>query len=74
MKPYRPSNGTDGEIFHSRFCHRCKHEGPDGAACDIAMRAFFFGLADPEYPKEWVIEENDPLDTTAKCTAFEEKP
>lgn len=25
-KPYRPSNGTEGEIFMEQFCYRCKHD------------------------------------------------
>jgi len=25
-KPYRPSNGTEGDIFMSRFCARCERD------------------------------------------------
>lgn len=75
-RPYRPSNGTDGEIFESRFCDRCKREAKyrrtgDGAdGCTIATMAAGFGIGDLEYPKEWVISIGDATGMTARCTAF----
>jgi hypothetical protein len=26
MEPYRPANGTEGEIFDAEFCDRCTHD------------------------------------------------
>lgn len=78
---YRPSNGTEGEIFMSCFCFRCKRdqkfsetqEAQDG--CPIVADAFCYSIDDPKYPKEWV--RNSSADVTliggegARCTAFE---
>lgn len=71
-KPYRPSNGTEGEIFQEDFCAKCprdakfredpeKHEG-----CEILARTMAYNVTDPEYPKEWIYDEKgEPT-----CTAF----
>lgn len=68
---YRPSNGTEGEIFESMFCDRCKQDR-DGS-CLIHTLALAHVEDDPLYPVEWVapVGANDyPGD--AKCTAFQE--
>ena len=67
-KPYRPSNGTEGEMFEKEFCHRCtRWNGDDPNECDISMRAFFCDVADARYPIEWTHDsEGQPM-----CTAFE---
>lgn len=76
-KPYRPSNGTEGDIFQSRFCDRCKRDakyrrtqdGKDG--CRILLYVGTFAVDDPRYPKEWVKNAHgDPYGATARCTAF----
>ena len=61
---YQPSNGTEGAIFQELFCMRCK-QGDD--SCDIATRAWWLDLNDPNYPSEW---QYGP-DGQPKCTAFE---
>jgi hypothetical protein len=69
-KLYRPSNGTEGEIFESKFCGRCKHDKfheDESQGCDILLRALLFDKEDEGYPTEWTYDEND-LPT---CTAFE---
>lgn len=71
-EPYRPSNGTDGELFMSRFCDRCKHDAKfretqdaeDG--CPIIVRAFAYLTDEPGYPTEWIEDDQGP-----RCTAFE---
>lgn len=63
-KPYRPSNGTEGEAFESRWCDRCAHHDPDGDACDILLRAHF-----NEQPDEWIYVNDTPT-----CTAFRGDP
>ena len=67
IRAYRPSNGTEGEIFQERYCSRCIHEGEeDGEYCHILTSAMIFEIDDPEYPKEWVQDESGkPM-----CLAF----
>jgi hypothetical protein len=69
-KSYRPSNGTEGDIFRARFCDRCTKdnftdENPSGG-CEILMNCLCYGIDDEEYPEEWVYNsEGSPV-----CTAF----
>ena len=64
-KPYRPSNGTEGEMFMAEFCDRCSK---CDVGCQIIVASMAFEKDDPEYPKEWVFDsEGCPT-----CTAFEE--
>jgi len=68
VRAYRPSNGTEGEIFHEQFCYRCARYGdPDGniEPCAIQGMALAVGVDDPAYPKEWIEDEQGP-----RCTAF----
>ena len=64
-KSYRPSNGTEGDLFMAEFCDRCsKCKG-----CEIIGAAMLFEKDHEEYPKEWVYDaEGCPT-----CTAFEKK-
>ncbi|WP_142850994.1 hypothetical protein [Telmatospirillum sp. J64-1] len=69
---YRPSNGTEGEIFLAAWCARCIHEAahradPDNEdGCLIIAASFAFDIEDEEYPQEWQYGE----DGQPKCTAF----
>ena len=69
---YRPSNGSEGEWFISRWCARCERErayraDPDGGEpCSILSRTFVFAADDPDYPREW--REDGP--SGPRCTAF----
>jgi hypothetical protein len=70
--PYRPSNGTEGEMFMSDWCFRCERD-KDGD-CDILARTLAFNVDDPRYPKEWVCkwapaDDGFPL-PIPRCTAF----
>jgi hypothetical protein len=68
-KPYRPSNGTEGEMFMERYCYHCRKDEHEtgGDSCEILCNAFVFDLADPEYPPEWqYTDRGQPT-----CTAFE---
>jgi hypothetical protein len=72
-KPYRPSNDTEGEIFIARWCNRCVKSDPDPNTeidCDILSRSFWYNINDPEYPKEWVIDDADDVREIGYCTAF----
>ena len=74
-KPYRPSNGTEGEEFYCQFCYRCKHDDyfretatseahePGDKNCEI-----WFQMLDGNQQKEWIHDwQGCPM-----CTAFEE--
>lgn len=64
--PWRPSNGTGGDIFYDEWCANCERERyPESKPCTILARAFAFGLDESGYPKEWVCDDDGP-----RCTAF----
>ena len=64
-KPYRPSNGTEGEAFQDRWCARCTRDDFDAdLLCPILAR----GLSGQQ-PPEWVYRNGVPT-----CTAFTDKP
>lgn len=60
---YRPSNGTEGEGFIGQWCCTCERDNDE--SCDILARTFAFDIADPEYPREWLIGKAGP-----ECTAW----
>lgn len=78
--PYRPSNGTEGDVFMSVFCSRCERDKDftddpeEGISCPIVANAFAYSIIDPEYPKEWVRDEDSECGLIggcgARCTAF----
>ena len=62
-KSYRPSNGTEGEVFCEAFCFRCRK---NNKGCRIKIMTMALDANDPNYPKEWVYaEDGQPI-----CTAF----
>ncbi len=72
-RPFRPSNGTEGDDFISRHCIGCacdEHtENPfeeDGKTCPILDKTFALKIDDAEYPGQWIYG-TDGLPT---CTAF----
>lgn len=70
-RPYRPSNGTEGDAFMGAWCARCERDAarrrdPDNNdGCRIIVLSMALKISDAEYPKEWVRDENGP-----QCTAF----
>jgi hypothetical protein len=66
-KPYRPANGTEGDIFMSKFCYKCVHDDYENENyCDILSGTLFFEPEDVEYPQEWIYDKKGrPV-----CTAF----
>jgi hypothetical protein len=70
QRKYRPSNGTEGDYFMSKFCYQCIHDNPDYNAkeprCEIMTLTMCLDLNDKEYPKEWCYGE----DGKPKCTNF----
>ena len=73
-KPYRPSNGTEGDMFMRTFCHRCEKDREwrehERNSCLILGNAFAFNIGEEGFPAEWVYDdEGEP-----SCTAFELSP
>lgn len=75
VQKYRPSNGTEGEIFMAQWCHSCRRDrasredgGDPADGCEILARTFAIPtVEDPEYPSEWRYR---PDDGRPMCTAF----
>jgi len=73
MRAYRPSNGTEGMIFQEEFCDQCSKDNPSletgAGGCEIMFRSMCHDVDDPEYPTEWVYDDNgEPT-----CTAFSKR-
>lgn len=68
--PYRPSNGTEGDIFYCHWCARCKvdqpSEGIEGM-CDILTDVYAYGINDDGYPVQW--RQDGP--SGPRCTEFD---
>ena len=62
LKKYRPSNGTEGDCFMSRFCYHCLHEqylitGKDeDKKCNILSSSMIYGIDEDGYPSEWTYD------------------
>lgn len=80
-KPYRPSNGTEGEVFMAHWCETCRHYAevafaeslgvnPRDCANDIIFKAMCHEPGEPEYPTQWQYGE----DGQPRCTAHEPAP
>jgi hypothetical protein len=65
-RPYRPSNGTEGDYFVAEWCSNCALADFDGEGCMINLRAYAFNINEPEYPAEW----NYTNAGTPQCTAY----
>lgn len=63
LRPYRPSNGTEGMGFMEAFCFQCERDRDED--CQILANTFAYDVTDAEYPAEWVCDESG-----ARCTAF----
>jgi len=68
---YRPSNGTEGEIFMSQWCARCsrdraRREGDAFDGCEIIFLTMAYDVDDPSYPKAWVQDD----DGAPSCLEF----
>lgn len=67
---YRPANGTEGEMFMSKWCACCERNRAyleDGEEpCDIILRSVAYDADNPEYPEELV----GTFLSDARCLAF----
>jgi len=66
---YRPCNGEEGFWFEQKFCDNCKKYDEE-MGCDILLAVMCHYKSEPEYPKEFIYNENN----NPWCTAFEEIP
>lgn len=74
---YRPSNGTEGQLFLDAFCRRCQRDSamragaPENVCksdecCEIIGLTMILDIEDPDYPAEWQYgQDGQPC-----CTQF----
>lgn len=71
VRPYRPSNGTEGDLFEAKWCGTCARNKVAG--CAIRPASVCCGVEDERYPEEWVEDANDQSpfgpSFSARCTA-----
>lgn len=68
IEKYRPSNGTEGDIFMSKWCANCI-EDTELSPCEIIFRTLTYNEDDEEYPDKWTYNDAGiPI-----CTAFAAK-
>lgn len=68
---FRPSNGTEGDIFMSRYCFQCAKFPHDSSAknqCQIVLATFAYDIEDKEYPNQWRYVDGKPT-----CTSFKSR-
>ncbi|NDV53859.1 hypothetical protein [Salipiger sp. PrR003] len=65
-RPYRPSNGTEGDTFMAGWCANCALADYEGDGCTIQLRALAHSIDEPEYPADW----NHTNGGEPQCTAF----
>lgn len=68
---YRPSNGSEGMDFMARFCDRCTKDRDYDNPCEILGRTLGLMTQDPNYPREWIQDDDG---ANPRCTAFERVP
>ena len=62
---WRPSNGTEGEIFTHSWCRKCKKDAKHD--CKILAATLAFNVAENGYPAEWQYgNDGQPM-----CAGFE---
>lgn len=66
---YRPSNGTEGELFMDLWCAQCPRDS-ESSPCPILLASMAFEVDDPKYPKEWVHDAAGQ----PSCTGFFQDP
>lgn len=65
-KTYRPSNGTEGDMFYAQNCARCIRGSNEDELCTIYGNAMFNDIGDADYPSEWRYDDAG----CPECTAF----
>ncbi|ACL58508.1 hypothetical protein [Methylobacterium nodulans] len=65
-EPYRPSNGTEGDIFAAAWCSDCRKR----PRCRIPLRAMAHDISERGYPHQWRYGgDGQPI-----CTAHDNGP
>lgn len=64
---FKPANHTASVQFMTEWCGNCQHG--QNQPCDIAVRTMWLPVSDPNYPKEWVVQDGKPV-----CTSLELLP
>lgn len=69
---YRPSNGTEGHGFMSRFCEQCTRDdgGIGVTVCEIIGDTMAYEVDEPDYPSAWTYDK----DGRPCCTEFVAAP
>lgn len=62
---WRPSNGTEGDIFIYSWCRKCKKDVNND--CPILAATMAFDASDELYPQEWQYGD----DGQPKCSAYD---
>ncbi len=57
---YRPSNGTEGDIFMDHYCHLCARLDVDGEPCPILGASLSMYPDEDGYPREWRYIDGQP--------------
>ncbi len=74
-RPYRPSNGTGGDLFYADWCAKCRKDAEwrdtEANPCEILNRTLIYDIGEPEYPAEWVQDDVPGWNTNPRCTAFD---
>lgn len=66
-RKYRPSNGTEGDMFMREFCEQCKHDDGEDKLCEIIALSMSYDVEHDEYPVEWQYgKDGQPL-----CVKYE---
>ena len=69
-KKWRPSNGTEGEIFIEEYCHNCICDDPENELyCSIIAQSMAYDIDEEQYPSEWQIGK----DGQPTCTNYKQK-
>lgn len=74
---YRPSNGTEGDLFFAAWCGKCQRdkamregcaieECDDSERCDLIAATMIFDVDEPGYPTEWQYDKTGQ----PSCTAY----
>lgn len=72
-KPYRPSNGDEGEWFMGLWCRDCHHDRnadkDNGKGCKLVVMMMAYNIGDKGYPEELQYG----ADGQPSCTKFVER-
>jgi hypothetical protein len=65
MNQFYPSNGTEGEIFISKWCENCKRDPASRNSEAKTQCAILTNSLIGKQPKQWIYQDEKPV-----CTSF----